>query len=207
MTLKYNISNVPLLLHAVLKLITINLYNKKFCEELIAYFPWYDAGHVVNDASNNSAIVASAFVTAGTFLPSRSLATIGGFLPSRCLETIGGIHRHTHTATWSYKPTFIFQNEWSRLITATSSQSPCFGREERIRTSLERCCEAPTSNERLPLTVADLRKRNDASKIAASVKLSPVGSPASRMPRVSWDGPAASIPVLQRPCSLCQLPN
>jgi hypothetical protein len=28
-------------------------YNKKFSEELIAYFPWHDSGHVENDASNN----------------------------------------------------------------------------------------------------------------------------------------------------------
>jgi hypothetical protein len=27
--------------------------DKKFWEELIAYFPWYDTGHIENDASNN----------------------------------------------------------------------------------------------------------------------------------------------------------
>jgi hypothetical protein len=81
--------------------------NKKFWEELIAYFPWCDTGHIENDASNNSSIVACLFVTAVTFLPkrclatirgflpSRCLATIGGLLPSRCLATIGGLHRHT----------------------------------------------------------------------------------------------------------------
>jgi hypothetical protein len=42
--------------------------NKKLCEELIAYFPWYDTGHIENDASNNSSIVACVFVTAVTFL-------------------------------------------------------------------------------------------------------------------------------------------
>jgi hypothetical protein len=95
---------------------TTNLKNKKFWEELIAYFPWYDTGHIENDASNNSSIVACVFVTAVTFLPSRRLATIGGFLPSsclakirvllpsRCLATIGG---DTQTARWSHKPTFI----------------------------------------------------------------------------------------------------
>jgi hypothetical protein len=67
--------------------------NKKFWEELIAYFPSYDTGHIENDAFNNSSIVACVFVTAVKFLPSRCLATIGGFLPSRCLATIGGIHR------------------------------------------------------------------------------------------------------------------
>jgi hypothetical protein len=69
------------------------ILNKKFWEELIAYFPCYDTGHIENDASNNSSIVASVFVTAVTFLPSRFVAMIGGFLPSRCLGTIGGIHR------------------------------------------------------------------------------------------------------------------
>jgi hypothetical protein len=33
--------------------------NKKFWEELIAYFPWYDTGHIENDASNNSSIKKS----------------------------------------------------------------------------------------------------------------------------------------------------
>jgi hypothetical protein len=51
--------------------------NKKFWEELIAYFPRYDTGHIKNDAPNNLFIVACVFVTAVTFLPSRCLATIG----------------------------------------------------------------------------------------------------------------------------------
>jgi hypothetical protein len=45
-------------------------------------------GHIENDSSNNSCIVACVFVTAVTFLPSRCLATIGGFLLSRCLGTM-----------------------------------------------------------------------------------------------------------------------
>jgi hypothetical protein len=93
----------------------VSTTNKKFWEELIAYFPLYEMGHIKNDASNNSSIVACVFVTAVTFLPSRCLATIR-FLPSRCLETIGGFLpsrslttirgllpsrclAHTHTAT------------------------------------------------------------------------------------------------------------
>jgi hypothetical protein len=88
---------------------TISKLNKNFWEELIAYFPWYDTGHIENDASNNSSIVACVFVTVVTFLPSRCLATIGGFLPSRCLATIEGIHRHTQTATWSHKPTLFWK--------------------------------------------------------------------------------------------------
>jgi hypothetical protein len=73
----------------------VNGKNKKFWEELMAYFPWYDTGHIENDASNNSSIIARVFVTAVTFLPSRCQATIRGFLPSRCLATIGRIHTHT----------------------------------------------------------------------------------------------------------------
>jgi hypothetical protein len=74
----------------------ISRNNKKFWEELIAYFPIYDTGHIENDASNNSSIVACVFVTAVTFLPSRCLAPLRGFLPSRCLATIVEIHRHTY---------------------------------------------------------------------------------------------------------------
>jgi hypothetical protein len=74
------------------------LENKKFWEELIAYFPWYDTDHIENE-SNNSSIVAYVFVTAVTFLPSRCLATIGGYVDT---------YTHTQAATSSYKPTFVF---------------------------------------------------------------------------------------------------
>jgi hypothetical protein len=60
-------------------------YYKTFWEELISYYPWYDTGHIENDASNNSSIAACVFVTAVTFLPSWCLATIRIFtepLPS-----------------------------------------------------------------------------------------------------------------------------
>jgi hypothetical protein len=57
--------------------------DKKFWEELIAYFPLYDTGHIENYASNISSIVACVFVTAVTFLP------------SCCLATIGDTHAHT----------------------------------------------------------------------------------------------------------------
>jgi hypothetical protein len=77
--------------------------HKKFWEELIAYFPWYDTGHIENGASNISSIAACVFVTAVTFLPSRCLATIRGFLPNRCLATTRGFlpsnnkgDTHTH---------------------------------------------------------------------------------------------------------------
>jgi hypothetical protein len=47
----------------------------KLWEELIAHFPWYDTDRIQNVSSNNS-IVASIFIAAVTFLPSRCLATI-----------------------------------------------------------------------------------------------------------------------------------
>jgi hypothetical protein len=53
--------------------------SDKFWEELIVYFPWYDTGHIENDASNDSSIVACVFVPPVRFLPSRCLATIRGF--------------------------------------------------------------------------------------------------------------------------------
>jgi hypothetical protein len=61
-------------------LLHVNNYNKKFSEELIAYFPWYDTDRIENDVSNNSSIVACVFVIAVTFLPGRCLATIGGYI-------------------------------------------------------------------------------------------------------------------------------
>jgi hypothetical protein len=71
--------------------------NKKFWEDLNAYFPGYDRGHIENDASNNSSTVPCVFVTAVTFLPIRCLATIRGFIPSRCLATIGDTRTDTQT--------------------------------------------------------------------------------------------------------------
>jgi hypothetical protein len=70
-------------------------WNKKFWEEVIAYFPSYDTSHIENDASKNSSIVMCVFVTAVTFLPIRCLATIKGLLPIRFLATIGG-YTHIH---------------------------------------------------------------------------------------------------------------
>jgi hypothetical protein len=68
----------------LLKMLLLCKLNKKFWEELIAYFPWYDTGHIENDASKNYSIVACLFVTAATFLPSRCLATIRGYT---CIHT------------------------------------------------------------------------------------------------------------------------
>jgi hypothetical protein len=64
---------------------------KTLWKELIAYFPGYNTGHIENNASKNSSIVACVFVTAVTFLPSRYLAPIRGFLPSPYLATIRGM--------------------------------------------------------------------------------------------------------------------
>jgi hypothetical protein len=72
-------------------------WKKKVWEEPIVYFPWYDTGHIENDASNNSSIAACVFITSVKFLPSGCLATIGGYT-------------HTHAATWSHKPTLFFKN-------------------------------------------------------------------------------------------------
>jgi hypothetical protein len=117
----------------------VHQYNKKFWEELIAYFPWYDTGHIENDASNNSSVVACVFVTGVMFLLSRCLATIGGYtyrhtdwwegifneavemgsvyvpsfikIGSGIQKFIEDTQTHTHTATWSHEPTLFFQNK------------------------------------------------------------------------------------------------
>jgi hypothetical protein len=57
----------------------IIIVNKKFWEELIAYFPWYDTDCIENGASNTASIVACIFIAVVTFLMSYCLATVGGF--------------------------------------------------------------------------------------------------------------------------------
>jgi hypothetical protein len=49
--------------------------EKKFREEPVAYFPWYDMDRMEDDASNNS-IVANVSLAAVRYLQSRCLATI-----------------------------------------------------------------------------------------------------------------------------------
>jgi hypothetical protein len=66
--------------------------NKKFWEELIAYFPSYNKGHNENDASNNS-IVARIFVTAVS-LPSNNKGIFTEPLPS---NDRGHTQTHPHT--------------------------------------------------------------------------------------------------------------
>jgi hypothetical protein len=63
--------------------------NKKFWEELIAYFPWYDTGYIENDASKYSSTVACVFVSAVTFPQSSCLAMIGFFFT----EPLPGNHK------------------------------------------------------------------------------------------------------------------
>jgi hypothetical protein len=89
------------------------------------YFPWYDTGHIENNASNNSSIVVCVFVTAVTFPPSRFLATKGDFyrteplpsnykgiftepLPSN--DKWGYTDTHRQTTTCSHKPTQFFRS-------------------------------------------------------------------------------------------------
>jgi hypothetical protein len=67
------------------------IWSKKFTEELIAYFPWYDTGYMENDASNNSSIVACIRYRGNVFtkpLPDNDIA----LLQSRCLATICGVY-------------------------------------------------------------------------------------------------------------------
>jgi hypothetical protein len=91
--------------------VTGNISYKKFWEELIAYIPWYDTGHIKNEASKNSSIVVCVSTEQ---LPSNDW---GIFTEPLGSNDKGGIHRHTHTqtATWSHKPTPFFQNKESRL--------------------------------------------------------------------------------------------
>jgi hypothetical protein len=42
-----------IMITAVITIKKTNNNNKKFWEELIAYLPSYDTGHIENDASNN----------------------------------------------------------------------------------------------------------------------------------------------------------
>jgi hypothetical protein len=54
--------------------------NKKFWEELIAYFPSYDMDLIENDACSNSSIVACVFNARVTFLANRCLAATEIFI-------------------------------------------------------------------------------------------------------------------------------
>jgi hypothetical protein len=121
-------------------------YNK-FWEELIAYFPWYDTGHIENEASNNSSIVACVFVTAVRFLPNRCLAMIGRFLPSRCPATTGG-YIQTHRlmgGIFSLLSLLWKRNEWGyevRLL-CVSVCPPVVARQSSISALLQNTFLSP----------------------------------------------------------------
>jgi hypothetical protein len=68
-------------------------FNKKFWEELITYFLWYDMDHIENDVSNSYSIVPCLIVAAVTFLPSRSPVTIGWYT-YRCREWRDGFMKY-----------------------------------------------------------------------------------------------------------------
>jgi hypothetical protein len=103
----YAASNISLQVISARKPLSGSVFEikKKFWEDLIAYFPWYDTGHIENNASNNSSIVACVFVTAVTSLPSRCLAKLGGFFTE---PLPNNERRDTQTATRSHKPTLQF---------------------------------------------------------------------------------------------------
>jgi hypothetical protein len=96
------------------------MFNKKFWEKLLTYFPWYDMDRIENEKSNNSSIAACVFVTAVTFLPSRYLAKIRAIFtePSRYLAAIGATHTDTQTdgrdfiirpSRWAHVPWYTYQ--------------------------------------------------------------------------------------------------
>jgi hypothetical protein len=91
--------------------------NKKFWEELIAYFLWYDMGHIENDASNNYSVVALCIRYRGNVstepLPSNDRGIFTEPLRSNDKGIHWHIHTHTQTATWSHKPTVFFLNKES----------------------------------------------------------------------------------------------
>jgi hypothetical protein len=68
----YRISTFPELLFL--------FWNKKFWEELIGCFLWYDTDHIENDECNNTYIAACVFVEALTFLSSRCVAIKVGII-------------------------------------------------------------------------------------------------------------------------------
>jgi predicted metallo-beta-lactamase superfamily hydrolase len=84
--------------------------NKKFWEEVIAYFPLIQHGphgkrnnfvdtHRQTYRQQGNHIIHTQ--EAVGILSSRCLATIRELLPSRCLVTIGGIHRQAQTHTYT----------------------------------------------------------------------------------------------------------
>jgi hypothetical protein len=63
--------------------------NKKFCEEIIAHFPWYDTG-LHRKRRVQQLYFSCIFIAAVAFLPSRCLAAIGEW--TYILKLMGGIY-------------------------------------------------------------------------------------------------------------------
>jgi hypothetical protein len=83
--------------------------KKKFWEELIAYFPWYDTGHIENDASNNSCVC----ICYRGNVPAESLHSNDKVIFTEPLPSNNkGIHGHTHAHIQQLS---FFQNKESRL--------------------------------------------------------------------------------------------
>jgi hypothetical protein len=81
------------------------MFNKKFWEELIAYFTRYDKNLMENGESNYSYIL-------------RVFVAVVTWLPSRCLATIGDTHTDTQTdgrdfwsmpLRWAQLPWYTYQ--------------------------------------------------------------------------------------------------
>jgi hypothetical protein len=116
--------------------------SKKFWEERIAYFPWYDTERIENDTSHNSSIVPCIRCRGDDFteqLPSNRMKDThtntdwrkgfmkyvvemgsGAIIYISSFIKIGLDIRswwggHTQTALWPHTPTFIYQNKESRL--------------------------------------------------------------------------------------------
>jgi hypothetical protein len=90
--------------------------NKKFWEELIAYFPLIRHGpHTKKDFSYNS-FVACIFVAAVAFLLIRCLATIEGYIHIYIDRVMGGIYE---IRRWCHDMHTKFHKDWfshSKLI-------------------------------------------------------------------------------------------
>jgi hypothetical protein len=84
----------------------IILLNKKFWEDLVAYFPWHDTDCIEDCVSNNSSITACVFVAAVKFLPSRCLATIGGYTQTTEMDLWSTPLR------WAQVPWYTYRVSW-----------------------------------------------------------------------------------------------
>jgi hypothetical protein len=82
--------------------------NKKFWEELIAYFPLYDTGHIENDTFSILFYCCACIRYRGNVSTEPLPSNDRGIFTEPLCSNDKGIHIHTQTATWSHKLTFIF---------------------------------------------------------------------------------------------------